>query len=85
MVESYHTLRIFSGMAHPELAEEIAGLLHVPLGKATTRRMPDSETHVQLDEVVRDQDIFLIQPCGEPVNDHLVDCFRHSQLLPGGG
>lgn len=73
MVESYHPLRIFSGMAHLELAEEVAGLLHVPLGKSTTRRMPDSETHVMLDEVVRDQDIFLIQPCGEPVNDHLVE------------
>lgn len=73
MVESYHPLRIFSGMAHRELAEEIAGLLHVPLGKSTTRRMPDSEIHVMLDEVVRDQDIFFIQPCGEPVNEHLME------------
>ncbi len=40
MVESYHPLRIFTGSAHPELAKEIAGILHVDLGKATTRRMP---------------------------------------------
>ena len=73
MVESYHPLRIFSGTAHRELAEEVANLLHVPLGKSTTRRMPDSEIHVMLDEVVRDQDIFFIQPCGEPVNDHLIE------------
>jgi ribose-phosphate pyrophosphokinase len=73
MVESYHPLRIFTGAAHPELAQEIASILHVDLGKATTRRMPDSETHVMVDEVVRDQDIFLIQPCSEPVNDHLIE------------
>lgn len=73
MVESYHPLRIFTGSAHPALAREIADILHVNLGRATTTRMPDSEIHVMIDEVVRDQDIFLIQPCCEPVNDHLIE------------
>ncbi len=73
MVESYHPLRIFTGSAHPELAREIADILHVNLGRATTQRMPDSEIHVMLDEVVRDQDIFFIQPCSEPVNEHLIE------------
>lgn len=73
MVHSYHPLRIFSGSAHPELAKEIAQILGVSLGKATTRRLPDSEVHVMIDEVVRDQDIFFIQPCCAPVNDHLIE------------
>ncbi len=73
MVESYHPLRIFTGSAHPALAQEVASILNVPLGEATTRRLPDSEIHVQIDEVVRDQDIFFIQPCPEPVNDHLME------------
>lgn len=73
MVESYHPLRIFTGSAHPTLAREIADILHVNLGRATTTRMPDSEIHVMIDEVVRDQDIFFIQPCCEPVNDHLIE------------
>ncbi|HQY93697.1 MAG: ribose-phosphate diphosphokinase [Caldilinea sp.] len=73
MVQSYHPLRIFTGSAHPALAREIADILHVDLGRATTRRLPDSEMHVMLDEVVRDQDIFFIQPCCEPVNEHLVE------------
>lgn len=72
-MESYHPLRIFSGSAHPELAQEIAALLHVELGRSTTQRLPDSEIHITLDEVVRDQDIFFIQPCPAPVNDHLVE------------
>lgn len=73
MLHSYHPLRIFSGSAHPELAREVAELLGVGLGRATTRRLPDSEIHVMLDEVVRDQDIFIVQPCSEPVNDNLVE------------
>jgi ribose-phosphate pyrophosphokinase len=73
MVESYHPLRIFTGSAHPQLAQEIASLLQVDLGRAITRHLPDSEIHVMIDEVVRDQDIFFIQPCPAPVNDNLVE------------
>lgn len=73
MAESYHPLRIFTGSAHPELAREVASLLQVELGRATTRHLPDSEIHVMVDEVVRDQDIFIIQPCSEPVNNNLME------------
>jgi ribose-phosphate pyrophosphokinase len=68
-----HPLRIFSGSAHPELASEVAGLLEVDLGLSTTRRLPDSEIHIMIDEVVRDQDIFFLQPCSAPVNDNLME------------
>lgn len=70
---SFHPLRIFTGSAHPALAQEIADILGVALGQSTTRHLPDSEIHVMIDEVVRDQDIFLIQPCSRPVNDHLME------------
>lgn len=70
---STHPLRIFSGSAHPALAQEIAGLLGAPMGRATTRHLPDSEVYVTIDEVVRDQDIFLVQPCSAPVNDNLME------------
>jgi ribose-phosphate pyrophosphokinase len=70
---SIHPLRIFSGSAHPELAAEVASILGLHVGKSTTRHLPDSEVHVMIDEVVRDQDIFLIQPCSVPVNDNLVE------------
>lgn len=70
---SIHPLRIFSGSAHNKLAQEVAGILGTTVGKSTTRRLPDSEIHVMIDEVVRDQDIFLIQPCSLPVNDNLIE------------
>ena len=43
------------------------------MGKSTTRRFDDSEVYVTIDEVVRDQDIFLVQPCCPPVNDNLIE------------
>jgi ribose-phosphate pyrophosphokinase len=70
---SYHPLRIFSGSAHPELAQEMANILGVALGKSISRRLPDSEIHIMIDEVVRDQDIFFVQPCSQPVNDNLME------------
>ncbi len=68
-----HPLRIFSGSSHPNLAKEVTDILGVPLGKSTTKIFADSETNVTIDEVVRDQDIFFIQTCSAPVNDHLVE------------
>jgi ribose-phosphate pyrophosphokinase len=66
-------LRIFTGSSHPKLASEIASILGVPLGQSQTTHLPDSEIHVKVEEVVRGQDIFFIQPCSVPVNDNLVE------------
>jgi ribose-phosphate pyrophosphokinase len=79
-------LRIFAGSAHPELAIEIANILNVPLGQAQTTHLPDSEIHVKIKEVVRGQDVFLIQPCSVPVNDNFIelllylDAFRRASV-----
>ncbi len=83
---SSHPLRIFTGSAHPALAEEIASILTTNVGKSTTTRLPDSEIHVMIDEVVRENDIFFIQPCSVPVNDNLMelllylDAFRRASV-----
>jgi ribose-phosphate pyrophosphokinase len=83
---SQHSLRIFSGSSHPDLAREVTEILGVPLGKSTTSYFDDTEIHVNIDEVVRDQDIFLIQTCSAPVNDHFMelllylDAFRRASV-----
>ncbi len=68
-----HPLRIFTGSSHPALAHEVVDILSVPLGKSTTHSFDDSETSVMIDEVVRDQDIFFIQTCSDPVNDRIME------------
>ena len=70
---SVHPLKIFSGSAHPGLAQEIASRLGLTLGQSTTHHLPDSEVYVTIDEVVRDQDIYFVQPCSIPVNDNLME------------
>jgi ribose-phosphate pyrophosphokinase len=83
---SNHPLRIFSGSAHRALADEVAQKLDTVVGDCVTDRFPDSETHVMINEVVRDQDIFFIQPCPRPVNESLMelllylDAFRRASV-----
>lgn len=74
---SDHPLHLFTGTANRPLAEEIAECLQQPLGSCTTTRLPDSEIHVQINQVVRGEDIFFIQPCSEPVNEHLVELLMY--------
>ncbi len=81
---AHHPLRVFSGSANRPLAEAVTRLLGISLGKCTTTHLKDTEIHVTIDEVVRDQDVFIIQPCSAPVNDNLmelilyVDAFRRA-------
>jgi ribose-phosphate pyrophosphokinase len=66
-------IRLFSGTANRPLAEKVARKLGISLSNLRVTHLPDSEIHVQIDELVRHQDIFLIQPCTAPVNDNLVE------------
>lgn len=68
-----HPLHIFTSAKNPELAHEIAGLLQMGVGKATTTFLPDSEIHVILNEVVRGHDIYYIQSISTPVNEAIME------------
>ncbi len=77
-------LKLFSGSAHPLLAQEIAEFLCVPMGQARLQRFPDTEVSFQIDENIRGMDVFIIQPTSRPVDEHLlelcimIDAFRRS-------
>jgi ribose-phosphate pyrophosphokinase len=70
---SVEDVRIFSGSANRPLAEAVAAHLGIQLSPLTVTHLADSEIHVQIDELVRHQDVFVIQPCSVPVNDNLVE------------
>jgi ribose-phosphate pyrophosphokinase len=80
----YGELKIFSGRAHPALAQEICAYLGIPLGNLTLYNFSDGEDYCQIDENVRGADVFVVQPTCSPVNDHvmelliLLDAFRRS-------
>jgi ribose-phosphate pyrophosphokinase len=64
---------IFTGNANPELAEEIAKVLAVPLGEARVSRFSDGETFCEIRENVRGLDVYVVQPTSSPVNDNLME------------
>ena len=68
-----YELKLFSGNAHRPLAEEIAQHLHVKVGDADVARFSDGEVYVQINENVRGEDVFVIQPTCPPVNENLME------------
>jgi len=66
-------LKIFSGNANLALAQEISAYLGQKLGEATVASFSDGEIRVKIDENVRGADVFVVQPCCQPVNDSLME------------
>ena len=66
-------IKIFSGNAHPALADEICGYLNCDLGKASTDRFSDGEFNFQIGENVRGSDVFIVQPTCPPTDQSLME------------
>ena len=66
-------MAIFSGNAHPELAHNIARVLHVPLAKAQVGRFSDGEICVEILENIRGRETFIIQPTCPPAAENLME------------
>ena len=66
-------MKLISGSAHPKLAQEVADAIGQPLTDVTISAFPDGETLVQINENIRGEDIFIIQPTSPPTNHHLME------------
>jgi ribose-phosphate pyrophosphokinase len=66
-------IKIFAGNSNRPLAEEIGEKIGLPLGIATVGKFSDGETAINIGEVVRGSDVFVIQSTCAPVNDNLVE------------
>src|SRR5690554_1165818 len=66
-------IKIFTGNSHVELAKEIAEKIGLPVGKATVGEFSDGEISVNIGEVVRGSDVFVIQSTCTPVNKNLME------------
>jgi ribose-phosphate pyrophosphokinase len=64
---------LFSGTANPDMSEQIASHLDVPLGKTNIHAFANGEIYVRFLESVRGAEVFLIQSVCEPVNDALME------------
>lgn len=68
----FKSICIFTGHAHPDLAEQIASYLEVPIGRAKISTFSDGEVFAEVKENVRGVDCYLVQPTCAPVNDNLM-------------
>jgi ribose-phosphate pyrophosphokinase len=66
-------LKVFTGSAHPALAQMVVDRLAVPLGKAKVSTFSDGECAIELLEDVRGKDVFIIQPTCAPTNTNLME------------
>ncbi len=69
-------ITVFSGSAHPELAEEICKYLGRPLSPVEIRRFSNDCIQVQLLASCREADVFFIQPLSPPVQEHLMELLQ---------
>ena len=68
-------MKIFSGTANEPLARAICKSIGMELGNCTIKPFPDGETFVRIEENVRGEEVFIIQPTSPPTNHHLMELF----------
>src|SRR5690606_9353329 len=65
--------KLFSLNSNRELAEEIAEIIGVELGKCTVKRFSDGEVQINIEESIRGCEVFVVQSTSDPVNEHLME------------
>jgi len=66
-------LKVFTGNAHPSLAQAVCKYLEIPLGKADVFQFSNENIFMRILENVRQRDTFIVQPISSPVNKSLVE------------
>jgi ribose-phosphate pyrophosphokinase len=64
---------VFTGNANPRLAQEIVGHLGTQLGAATVSRFSDGEVTVELQQNIRNRDVFVVQSTCAPTNENMME------------
>lgn len=64
---------LFTGSANRPLGERLSRELGVRLGQCTLERFPDGEVHVEVQEEVRERNVWLLQSTEAPVGENLLE------------
>ncbi|MBK5217979.1 MAG: ribose-phosphate diphosphokinase [Propionibacteriales bacterium] len=67
------SLMLFSGRAHPVLAQEVANLLDIALVPTTSYDFANGEIYVRFEESVRGCDAFVMQSHSAPINEAIME------------
>ncbi len=66
-------LKVFTGNAHPALAQGVTEYLGIPMGRCEVFEFSNENIFVRILDNVRQRDTFVIQPLSSPVNKSLVE------------
>lgn len=76
-------LLVFSGQSHRGLSERICSRLGLTLGRSTTTRFSNENLMVQIDENVREADVFVIQTAAPPLHENIFEMLMMIDALKG--
>jgi len=77
-------IKIFAGSSGKQFAERMCNYLGIEVGKTNVISFSEGNTYVKIEEHVRDQEVYLVQPIGLDSNNEFVellfwmDAFRRS-------
>lgn len=66
-------IKIFAGSSGKEFARHMCRYLGIDLGRTEVITFSDGNTYVKIEEHVRDEDVYLVQPIGLDPNNELVE------------
>lgn len=66
-------IKLFALNSNPELAQEIADYIGIPLAECSIERFADGEVNINISETVRGHHVFVVQPTSKPVNEHYME------------
>ena len=72
---AFQDLKVFTGNAHPELAQDICSYMELPLGQVDVFEFSNENIFVRFNENIRARDIFIVQTMTSPVNTRLMELF----------
>ncbi|MBI5823316.1 MAG: ribose-phosphate pyrophosphokinase [Chloroflexi bacterium] len=76
-------VRFFSGSSNPNLAENIASKLGVPLDATHITRFSNDNMYIQLGASVRYRRVYIVQSLSQPVNDNLMELLMMIDIARG--
>jgi len=77
-------IKVFSGSGHPEFSRRVCEALGITVGQSRLVRFSNQNMLVQIEENVREHDVFVIQPSCPPVSDGIlemlitIDALKHA-------
>ena len=72
-IVSRNRMMLFTGGANIPLAEEVADVLGIQLGKVQRSTFANGEIYVRPEESVRGADCFVLQSHSAPINDNIME------------